>query len=228
MGAVVATRGLIFDLANDRYAFFHGTTELLRVASGAVSIRTGGFTVAAGGITVTGNSTLIGTLGGLTGLTVASGTVTLPANTILTAAVEDNLVQYADVQITNAQVKLLASTPITLVAAPGANRAIIVHRILLVADASNTAWVEPSAPDDLVLQYADGVDITGATVIEGTALVANSVNVRTYGMLEAAVVPDVNAAVQIFNNGGNWTGGNAANTMSIRTWYSVVDTVAFT
>lgn len=45
----------------------------LIVSTGGVAITLGGLTVSAGGISVTGNSTITGTLGGLTGLTVASG-----------------------------------------------------------------------------------------------------------------------------------------------------------
>jgi len=48
------------------------------VASG-VTVTAGGVTVTAGGLTVTGNSTITGTLGGLTGLTVASGGITVTA-----------------------------------------------------------------------------------------------------------------------------------------------------
>jgi hypothetical protein len=46
-----------------------------------VTVTTGGVTVSGGGITVTGNSTITGTLGGLTGLTVASGGLTVTAGT---------------------------------------------------------------------------------------------------------------------------------------------------
>src|SRR5690606_12720636 len=42
-------------------------------AGTGLTVTTGGATISAGGITVTGNSTITGTLGGLTGLTVASG-----------------------------------------------------------------------------------------------------------------------------------------------------------
>lgn len=142
--------------------------------------------------------------------------------------VEVGLIQYVDVQLTNTNIKALNGTPITLVAAPGANKATVVHRVLIVCDAAAGAYVEPSAPDDLMIEYADGVDIFAAGVIEATALIAATVNVGTYGPLVGAVVPDVNAVVRIVNPNSDWTGGNAANTMSIRTWYSVVDTVAFT
>lgn len=47
----------------------------------SLTVTTGGITVSAGGITVTGNSTIAGTLGGLTGLTVASGGASITGNT---------------------------------------------------------------------------------------------------------------------------------------------------
>jgi len=53
------------------------------VASG-VTVTAGGVTVSSGGITVTGNSTITGTLGGLTGLTVASGGITVTGNSTIT------------------------------------------------------------------------------------------------------------------------------------------------
>ncbi len=135
-------------------------------------------------------------------------------------------VRSRDIQLTNAQVLTLAtSAGVELIAAPGADKTNIVDRIHIVSDASDTAWTEPSAPDDLVVQYADGVDISGA--IEAGALIAQSVNVRTYGMLDSEIDPDVNAAVMLFNSGSNWGGGNVANTMSIRIWYSIAPTVAF-
>jgi hypothetical protein len=50
-------------------------TTGLTVSAGGVTVTAGGVTVSAGGLTVTGNSTITGTLGGLTGLTV-TGTAT--------------------------------------------------------------------------------------------------------------------------------------------------------
>ncbi len=151
----------------------------------------------------------------------------LPAESIDSAEIEKGLLQYVDIQLTNAQVLALATgSGVQIIAAPGANLATIVHAIHIVSDASDTAWVEPSAPDDLVVQYNGGADISGA--IEAGALVANSVNVRKYGVLDTELVPETNAAVNLFNTGSNWTGGDALNTMSLRLWYSIVDTVAFT
>ena len=73
----------------------HTVAGTLTVSSGGVAVTgnstvAGTFTVSSGGVAVTGNSTITGTLGGLTGLTVASGTVSLPAGQIGTAELADN------------------------------------------------------------------------------------------------------------------------------------------
>lgn len=128
------------------------------------------------------------------------------------------------VQLTNAQVILFRATPIELIPAPGANKAIIVDRVTIVSDDSDTAWTESA--DNLVVQYADGVDITGA--IEATSLVGGAVVIESYGVLDTVIVPDVNAAVNLFNTGdGEWGGGNVANSMSVIISYYIMDTVAF-
>lgn len=45
---------------------------------------------------------------------------------------------------------------------------------------------------------------------------------------QGMVTPVTAQAVQLFNNGGGeWSAGNAANTLSIRMWWSLVPTVAF-
>ncbi len=55
--------------------------------TGAVTVASGGITVTAGGATVTGNSTITGTLGGLTGLTVASGGAAVTGNSSVNGTV---------------------------------------------------------------------------------------------------------------------------------------------
>lgn len=139
---------------------------------------------------------------------------------------EDGGQRHKATQLTNTQVLALATgAGSELIAAPGANKAIIVHSVFIVADAADTAWTEPSAPDELVVQYADGVDITAS--IEAGVLVANNISFVKYGVLDTEIVPDVNAAVMLFNNGSNWGGGDVLNSMSVMLWYSIVNTVKF-
>ena len=56
----------------------------LTVTAGGATVTAGGLTVSASGATITGNSTIAGTLGGLTGLTVASGGATVTGNSTIT------------------------------------------------------------------------------------------------------------------------------------------------
>lgn len=129
-------------------------------------------------------------------------------------------------KLSNAAVLTLATgSGVEAIPAPGANKAIIVVRWTVVADAAAGAWVEPDQPDDIILQYADGVDITAA--LDATPLVAADVAIRTIGVIETLIDPDVNAAVNIFNPNSQWTGGNVANSLSSLIAYYIVDTVAF-
>ncbi|KKN54912.1 hypothetical protein LCGC14_0588050 [marine sediment metagenome] len=127
-------------------------------------------------------------------------------------------------QLTNAQVLALRATPITLVAAPGANLTALVHRVYIVSDDTAGAWTETD--DNLLVEYADATAITPA--IDATNLVGGGVQIRDIRISTGDLPPDVNAVVRIKNTGGGeWGGGNAANTMSVRVWYSIVPAVAF-
>ena len=156
--------------------------------------------------------------------TDAVETAKIKAAAVTQAKLEAGSMVFVDVQFDNNAVKALRASAGVLVAAPGANKAIVIHKIALVVDDAAGAWTESTA--NLVIQYADGIDITAD--IEATTLVGGAVTFITQGVLDTVIVPDVNAAVVLFNTGaGEWGGGNAANTLSVRTWYSVIDTIAF-
>lgn len=135
-----------------------------------------------------------------------------------------------DVQLTNAQLLALLGTDITLVAAPGANRAIVVHAIYLFFDVTTTAYTINAGATSI--GYAsDGVNI--AVVTEAGLLDTVADSGRWYQIGAAVATPNIitpvaNAAVVIRKATADMTGGNAANTLSIRVYYSVVDFVAFT
>ncbi len=131
---------------------------------------------------------------------------------------------FKDTQLTNDQVLDFRATPITLVAAPGANLANIVHQIMIVSDDAAGTWTESS--DNLNVEYADGTNIS--IVILGSLLVGGGVQLYFDPMRSSSYAPDANAVIHIQNKGsGEWGGGNSANTMSVRLWYSTVPTVAF-
>lgn len=154
---------------------------------------------------------------------VASGQIA--ANTIVPADVETDFLQYADVQLTNAQVLALNATPITVIAAPGAGRSIVIHRMYGVMASPVTAYTNAGG-GDLVLEYADGTDILthtpGATwLLQIGTVGAHLEPVNTILLVVA------NSAVRLFKATAEFGAGAAANTFSVRVWYSVVDTAAF-
>lgn len=154
-----------------------------------------------------------------------AGVTAIGASKVLPSMVEADLARYADVQLTNAQVLALRATPITLVSAPGANRATLVHAIYAMCDSAAAAYTETA--DNIAIEYGDGTDIL---VLETTGWIdagaVSPVVMRPAVAQSTALV--ANSVVRAFNNGdGEFGGGNVANTLSFRVYYSVVDTVAF-
>lgn len=139
-------------------------------------------------------------------------------------------VRSVDVQLTNAQLLALLGTDVTLVAAPGVNRAIVVHAVYMFFDVTTTAYTLGSAA--LAIGYgSDGADIAVITEAGWLDTVADAG--RWYQIGAVAATPDIitpvaNTAVVMRSTSADMTGGNAANTLSVRVYYSVVDTVAFT
>ena len=76
-----------------------------------------------------------------------------------------DILKYADVTLTAAQIKALGATPITLVAAGGANTAIVVERVSMRFTTGGEVLTETD--DNPVIEYAGGTDIL---VIESTGL----------------------------------------------------------
>lgn len=129
---------------------------------------------------------------------------------------------FLDVQLDNAGV-LDLTTPVTLVPAQGADRAIIVERVLLVCDATLGVYIEST--DNLTVEYSGGLDIL---IVETTGFIDQAgVEIRHQAPAEAVVDPPPNEAVVLHNVDGEFTGGNAANTLSVRVYFRVVDTVPF-
>jgi len=129
-----------------------------------------------------------------------------------------------------AQLLALLGTDIQLVAAPGANRAIVVHAIYMYLVVDTTAYTIGAA--QLQINYAsDGADIAQLTEAGWLDTVANAGRWYQLGGATATpniTVPVANVGVVMRSTGADMTGGNANNTLSVRVYYSVVDVAAFT
>ncbi len=150
------------------------------------------------------------------------------------------------VSLTDAQIKALPTTPITLVAAPGAGFFIAHHHTILVATFAAAAYTNIDAAYSALASYYLGdfsqwtnlgiVDELASTVNRLTTFLSNTdkiINLPSYsdtpgnGWVQANNVPSTiyqNKALAIAadNNGsGNYTSGNAANTLKVITYYSI-------
>jgi hypothetical protein len=132
-------------------------------------------------------------------------------------------VSCATVTLTSAQVKALKATPITLVAAPGADLAIVPVSINLVANYGGTnAFTEDA--DDLSIGYSGGAEIKE---IESTGFIDQTNDEWRYITFEHAetFIPEENTAVVITNLDDEIAGNAGAdNTVEVKLWYRVVPT----
>jgi hypothetical protein len=145
--------------------------------------------------------------------------------------------------ITDAQVKALPTTAITVVAAPGAGRVVTPIRYLLITDFSAAAYTNLSDGGYIYIGY-DGIESSGRntsayiadsaadslTKLTGLMAAADSVyalepyqetlegwGLIGYGGTQANLV---NKPLQMrASNSGNYTGGNAANVLKVITHY---------
>ena len=131
---------------------------------------------------------------------------------------------YTDsVDVNSAEILDLADTPITLVAAQGTDTCIEFVSATLIHDAG-TAYVEPSAPDDLVIEYSGGQDVTAA--IDSTNFLTvtdDEARLVPFDVSVMAITTDLvalkNTALQLFNTGADLTTGTG--TMTVKVTYRV-------
>jgi len=128
----------------------------------------------------------------------------------------DGVVLTETVELTSDQIKDLADTPVTLVAAQGADTIIEFLGAVLIYDAA-VAYAEPSAPDDMVIEYDTGTDLTDSIDATGFITVTDDEIRRVPSTLALTtdLVPEKNAAIQLFNTGTDYTTGTGTMTVKI-------------
>lgn len=139
------------------------------------------------------------------------------------AFVADGSVQFAEVAITSPEILALRATPKTLVAAPGAGKIVDFLKMVLILDATATAYVESSA--NLGVRYGSSSGAKASDDIEATGFIDQTGDTMTTARPKAdAIVAKAsceNQPLVLHNLGaGEYTTGTG--TMRAKVWYSVV------
>lgn len=142
------------------------------------------------------------------------------------ATLIDGLVNFAEVTLTNAQIKALRATPVSLVSAPGAGKRIKFLGAWLKLVAGTNVLTESTA--NLGIKFTDGAGVQVNETVESTGFIDQAVNTETEARPKldpiVASSASANAALVLHNLGAGEFGGNAANdaTLKVKVWYSVV------
>lgn len=160
------------------------------------------------------------------GVWVEFAVIPRPA-TVGSADLNETLIKYATVTLTNANIKALRATPITLVAAQGANKVVelVSATLKLVAGAN----VLTETIDNMAIKYTDGLGVAVSQAIEATGFIDAAVTTVTNALpvidAIAALSASANKALVLHNTGDGEYGGNAAAdaTMVVKVAYRVHD-----
>lgn len=137
---------------------------------------------------------------------------------IPSAALEGTSIKYAAVALTNANIKALRATPITLVAAPGVGKVLEFVSVVLFLDYGTNVLTE--SDDNLAVKYVDGSGAAASETIEMTGFIDAAADTMTVGIAKNDVIVAktgcTNCALVLHNTGSGEFGGNAGNDTLLR------------
>lgn len=156
-----------------------------------------------------------------------SGAVTFSGSIV--QPTQDGLFFFTEVSITAAQIKAIRATPITLVAAPAAGKALRFLGAELILDYGGSN-VFTESTNNLAIRYTNGSGVIVSGTIETTGFIDQSADTATGaipvidGIVAKAGVEA--QALVLHNTSGAEIAGNAANdnVVRVKTWYSVFTT----
>ena len=161
------------------------------------------------GTTSSANFNLVGEI---TGAEIGNGAVD-------SDQLANGILKYVDVTVTAAEIKALVATPKQLLAAAGANTAIVPVAVHMRLTAGSEVLAETD--DNFVVEYAGGADIM---TIETTGFIDQATDQNRYQNAPATLLtPVANEAVDLTVAAGEIT-GNASNdaSLAVRLFYRVV------
>ena len=126
--------------------------------------------------------------------------------------------------LTNAQIKALHGTPITLISAPGAGKVVVVLQATAVMNYGGTNVFTDGGGAGIILSYTNTTNLAAATFMPTAQLVASSsrMNVSAAGS-SVLLSNNANIAVVAYNSSATEITGNAANNNTLS--YSILYTI---
>lgn len=137
----------------------------------------------------------------------------------------DPVVAVATVTLTNAQIKAMRATPVTLVAAPGSGKVLEFVSATLKLSGGANALTETI--DNMSIRYTDGLGAIVSQTIEATGFIDQTAATVTSALAKidaiVAYASAANQALVLHNTGDGEYAGNAANdvTMTVKITYRV-------
>lgn len=125
------------------------------------------------------------------------------------------------VELTSAQLLSLHTTEVTLIPAPGAGRAIVLHGVMAHLDYNSAGYTVASGAD-ISLRYTDDTGAAAMTLETTGFLDATEDRVRWFYAPTAAALAVVADAVVVAHLGAAVTGGDSP--LRLKLHYSVRDT----
>ena len=236
--ATSLSAGVQFAVAVLDRVLTNGSAGQAYIGAGVSGLNTSGKTVGdvvylstAGGYTYTKPSFNVQPVGFVTVVDAAAGVIEFNLSDLGPATSQggDGEVLYAELSLTNAQVKAARATPVVLIAAPGVGKVIEFVSGTGLFDYT-AAYTQVDPTDLLQLRYKDGSGAKASEVIpftgflDATADTAVGVAKIVTGAPVAKSVCE-NQALVVHNPGANELGGgNAANVVRIKVAYRVVST----
>jgi hypothetical protein len=144
-----------------------------------------------------------------------------------TALAGQSTIQFIDVTVTSAELLAIFTTPVPIVAAPGANLALVLESVVAHKPAG-TAYDGIAAGEDLSISYTDASGLAVAGIETTGFLDQATAQTRHAGAYRAAsgissVTPAANAALVLHGLVGNIATGDSD--LLLRIYYRVIPTV---
>lgn len=137
-------------------------------------------------------------------------------------------IDFADVTLTTAQVLALRATNITLVAAPGASKALVPVAVHMFLDYAGTAYVQAAGTDALGIRYTADTEISElGTEAQMTTFLETTADASLYINIQADFVPVANKAL-VLDNKGAAEYATGTSPISVRVFFRIVPIIAFT